>query len=649
MFFLSISPAMAQKEWKDRYITVSKLDQRNPSTAMPADDSCTIVVWQDNSSGDWEIYAQKVDNNFGLARWRHDSTGLDGIPICRAPYNQINPRAAYDSAGGVIIVWEDYRDDPNNQVAQIYAQRILYHQGVVDPTWPMNGKPVAPYNAHQERPRIVGTLDGAYIAWVDWRNDPSNPPYYNRDIYVQYLLTDATTQNNWASGGINVSALTDVDQINHEMDLDRMQVDLGGGQYRTGVVIAYQDNNEQSTSTAQTIWTVKVADIQADATVSYQDVKVTTVSEEQINPRIVCTGKALYHRYTDPIVCWQDARDYQTAGCDIYAQRLDGPTGNRVWPDAAVAVCTAIGAQQNPVMTLWEHSISPSVYEPYVCIAWEDLRDGHHVYGGMLDSSGITLTPNGQDGEEICGLSSTNDQLSIDNFTSVPGVDTVHIAWRNNNGLDTDIRYQGIEIPSWTFVKASDGIPVTEAKNDQNLPQVCGRVFVWEDARRDPLDPTETGDYNIYCETPGECVGPTDMDWRDEFVQWTPGTNADNKRFVTDDAFSTFVVWDETRDGCRSVFVQKFDKDGVPRWKNNGILVSTAGLTARKPDVAADGSGGAAVVWQELNSSTVEAIAAENPCHPSPIGRRAGVRVSMRSDIMVNLPIIKVPLNPALR
>jgi len=261
-------------------------------------------------------------------------------------------------------------------------------------------------------------------------------------------------------------------------------------------------------------------------------------------------------------------------------------------------------AQFNPVMTMWELSKPPNVYEPYACIAWEDHRSGEGVYAGLLDvDNGAISSPNGTDGEEICTLSVTNDQLSIDNFTTAITADTVYIAWRHDPSTGTNIRYQGIEIPSWTLLKASDGIPVSEAKNAQNLPQVCGRVFVWEDFRRDGQC-SQDADYNIYCQTPGECVGPKEMDWRDVFVKWHPGNHADDKKMAIDAEQNTFIAWSEIREGTQSVFVQKFDSDGVPRWRNNGVRVSAAGDTSSRPDIVPDEDGGAVIVWQQKISGT---------------------------------------------
>src|SRR5690606_10053036 len=107
MIVLCPSRMDAQTEWKDRPVTHTKEDQRAPSAARPAQPDFTIVVWEDlrdNGNG-YDIYMQKIDTQTGLPLWLEP----DGVPVCMAPGDQRNPRAAYDSLGGVIIAWEDGR------------------------------------------------------------------------------------------------------------------------------------------------------------------------------------------------------------------------------------------------------------------------------------------------------------------------------------------------------------------------------------------------------------------------------------------------------------------------------------------------------------------------------------------------------------
>ncbi len=75
-----------------------------------------IVAWVDtrNGTNNNDIYAQQLDGN-GAVQWL-----ADGIPVCTAPGNQNCPAITTDGAGGAIIAWWDMRSGDFD----IYAQRI---------------------------------------------------------------------------------------------------------------------------------------------------------------------------------------------------------------------------------------------------------------------------------------------------------------------------------------------------------------------------------------------------------------------------------------------------------------------------------------------------------------------------------------------
>ena len=189
--------ALAQVEWTARAGTYALHDQTHPSVADPALDSIvtyTIIVWEDERNGDKDIYAQKIDNATGVALW-----APDGVPVCTAANDQRNPRAACDSSGGVIITWEDCRNDAQNVDALIYATRLIRFTGEADQRWTANGNVVCAQGAPCLRPRIVGTSDGAFIVWTDARRGQ-----YYRNAFLQYLHCDGGIENNWPGDGAPV-------------------------------------------------------------------------------------------------------------------------------------------------------------------------------------------------------------------------------------------------------------------------------------------------------------------------------------------------------------------------------------------------------------------------------------------------------------
>lgn len=609
MAFTNAHEGIAQVEWKDRYVTLAEKDQTNPSVARPSNSSYTVVVWEDQRSGNRDIYVQKIDNTSGLALWEV----IDGSPVCVAPYDQRNPRAAYDSLGGIIITWEDFRKDQNK--ADIYAMRIDVSTGNPDPMWPIDGMAICSQPTHEERPRIVGNGDGAFITWIDWRN---NLGPTNRDVYAQYVLSNATIAvGTWVPDGIPVSALTAPDQINQEIASDFIWRPDPFLLPKTGFVVVYQDNRNTSSSTGQQCWTIYSNNIDASGVRQYTGIDVAVgmapFIEGQENPQIMTTGNAVGSPMSSAVIVWQDLRNSGSGGnYDIYAQVLDD-MGFSPFP-MGVQISNAPNNQVNPVLTLWERPQSLSYpYAAYATFAWNDISAS--VFASLFDVLTMNITsPNGLSGELISLQANNLDQISIDSRSYLNYSETF-IVWRVDYGLqglnyESDIYYQGISIPSWQYLKPVNGWPVTTAKGQQSLPQASGDVFVYEDARRRPIGGAvyidNQNDFNIYCQTPGECTGPTEMEWRDMFAKWSHGTDAKHFRMVTDPFDnSIFVVWDDSLKevGKRLVFIQKFDKDGVPRWKNNGLLVNfdhDGNITvAERPDVCITDRGGAMVVWQQ--------------------------------------------------
>jgi hypothetical protein len=68
---------------------------------------------------------------------------------------------------------------------------------------------------------------------------------------------------------------------------------------------------------------------------------------------------------------------------------------------------------------------------------------------------------------------------------------------------------------------------------------------------------------------------------------------------VADGFGGTIVVWLDQRNGNVDVYAQRLDGRGNPMWAVNGVPVCTAPNTQNRPDVIADGAGGALVTWDD--------------------------------------------------
>jgi len=597
----------AQTEWKDRSVTLAKEDQSVPSIARPTQVGSTIVVWEDARDlvNGPDIYIQKMDDQTGLPMWIEP----DGLPVCTAGGPQRNPVAAYDSLGGVIIAWEDYR----NGYAAVYAVRLDAATGAVDPAWPVNGVAVCDVQAACEHIRIAGTADGAFITWLDSRNAVGGA---NRLVYAQYMLSATASWPtglgmSWTQNGILVSVNPGGDQANPEIERDYIWRPDANAVVKSGCVIAYQNEVFHG---GQPYWNAYATNLDANGNQRYggADVALAPMPSEQLYPRIVCAGEEVTADRPRAIVVWQDSReDPIQPRYDIIAQVIDA--AGTVQNSMGEIICDIPETQRHPVPVLWERPYDPNTgapYIPFVTIAWEDFRDfqvtASDIYAGQLDARSLVITnPSGPAGEMITQAGTVQDQVAMD---MIPNSSIAYIAWRHAkvNPNETDIHYQEVDVRWWQYGRPLGGWPVTEAKDDQQLPQVAGAVLVWEDNRRQPIHNDIRYDRDISCQTPGECVGPTAMDWRDIHADVRQEGDAAHHRFTTDADFNTYIVWEKrTGDPTRQdVYVQKIDATGVPRWTNGGIKLNTVDY-AQHPEVAiSDVGGGAQVVWQQTDPGT---------------------------------------------
>jgi hypothetical protein len=131
-----------------------------------------IVTWDDIRSGAYyDIYAQRV-SAAGAVQWT-----ADGVALCTAGNNQLNPAIASDGAGGAVITWQDMR---GGTYYDVYAQRVSA-AGVVQ--WTANGVALSTATNDQRYPVIVS--DGAGGAIVTWQDLRGVSGLTSSDIYAQ--------------------------------------------------------------------------------------------------------------------------------------------------------------------------------------------------------------------------------------------------------------------------------------------------------------------------------------------------------------------------------------------------------------------------------------------------------------------------------
>lgn len=134
----------------------------------------TILTWKDLRSGNYDVYAQKIDPA-GVMQW-----AANGIAIGISPGAQLNPNIVGDGLGGAIIAWQD----SSMGSSDIKSQRINA-SGTVQ--WVVNGITVGSAADDQVSPKnIPDGTGGSIYAWQDKRNE------IDFDVYANRINADGT-------------------------------------------------------------------------------------------------------------------------------------------------------------------------------------------------------------------------------------------------------------------------------------------------------------------------------------------------------------------------------------------------------------------------------------------------------------------------
>jgi hypothetical protein len=166
--------AIGNIQWaaNGRNVCTSIQDQVDPQIVTDGYQGA-IITWRDSRGIDYDIYVQRI-NAIGDAIWQYD-----GVAICTAVDDQEYPELAYYDTedGGAVITWSDKR----TAVFDVFAQKINVY-GILQ--WAANGIPVSNVSGVQENPKIACDADGnSIITWEDQRN-------IGIDVYAQRLDPD---------------------------------------------------------------------------------------------------------------------------------------------------------------------------------------------------------------------------------------------------------------------------------------------------------------------------------------------------------------------------------------------------------------------------------------------------------------------------
>ncbi len=342
-------------------------NQKNPKI-ISDNAGGAIIVWEDSASFYFDVYAQRI-SSAGVVQWL-----ANGVSICNAPNQQQNPTLDIDGLGGAIITWQDKR---SNVDYDIYAQQINAAGSI---GWAANGIIICNAVNTQSNPRIEPDgSNGAIIGWVDKRNA------LNYDIYAQRINSSGAPQ--WTANGVVICAAT-----NNQSALDMKYLGTAG------VILSWKDDRTTSTQIYS-----QLIDLAGLIQLPIDGIQLSS-GLKSINPNSIRDGLG------GAIVAWQDST---STGWDIKSQKLNS-LGAIQWPTGGVIVSNA--ADDQIAVTLSTDGTGGAIY------IWEDKRNlsdieiyAHHLY---------------YIGAEIVNINELEDDNIV--IYPIPVINTLNIKFKNN-------------------------------------------------------------------------------------------------------------------------------------------------------------------------------------------------------------------------
>ena len=149
----------------------------------PPSTTCKLPILISDNTGSaylvWETEVQTMETNIGSQKIDLDGNplwGTTGVDICVASGNQKEISIMNNLAGGIVVTWQDFRNNPEGD---IYAQWVGRDGNL---KWSVNGEEICGAMDVQSYPVLTTDgLAGAIISWWDLRSGS------NEDIYAQNI------------------------------------------------------------------------------------------------------------------------------------------------------------------------------------------------------------------------------------------------------------------------------------------------------------------------------------------------------------------------------------------------------------------------------------------------------------------------------
>ncbi len=287
------------------------------------------------------------------------------------------------------------------------------------------------------------------------------------------------------------------------------------------------------------------------------------------------------------IITWED---YRTGtNVDVYAQRIRAD-GSVAWTPGGVAICTHTSDQFN--VRICSDGSRGAI------ISWYDFRAGNgNIYAQKINSSGVVQWT--LDGAGVCTWTGNQyyQEMCSDGaggaiiawYDDRVGSDTYAQRIKSNGALDSDWPAGGILVTSYSTY----------------YPQICS------DGVGGAIIAFYSTIGNIYAQ---RVNSSGDLQWTSAGI--TICDEADwqqNPQLISDGAEGAIITWEDFRSTTNfDIYARKINAAGGVEWLDDGEAICTLGTNQWKPQICADGMGGAIITWYDSDISAQRINSAGN-------------------------------------
>ena len=532
--------------------SMAHFTQTYPAIAATAD-SGFVVVWQDDSTGNYNINARRYD---GAGTAVGDFFRVDDDTGTSPAYY---PSVSAIPGGGFVVAWQDYRDGDYN----IYAQRFDAAGSALGANFKANADATI---KNQERPAVAALEGGGFVvSWLDQRNYP------NWDLYAQeYDNAGAVVGSNFRANDVDITGIPYGDVAA-----------LTGGGYaltwqdpRTGSTEIYAQLYDNSGNPSGTNF--QVSDYPGPT--SFQRPIITANPDGGL--WIVWTGQ---YTYTD--------RN------DVFGQRYDA-AGTALGGNFLMHYC-GIVYQGNPAIEV----LPPGRF----AITWEDPRKGNtDIFLQLFDNAGTA------DGSNI----QLNVEWGDPYGGGYPGQSDPQIAANSHGALlvgwadprassdysspdELDIYLQRLDpagVIAGNNITANSAVGYVYSSSSVAATSDGGFVAFWDDSRN--------GNSDIYGQRYDSTAAVVGSNFRIDDDAGTGNASEPAADGLTGGGF--VVAWSDWRNGNLDIYAQRYDSAAVAVEGNFRADTSSGTINSSSPAVAALPGGGFVVAWHEYRDGSWE-------------------------------------------